>query len=107
MREFPANGNREQSACYNFVVLQVFIRVSKLSDYTSKYGMIHQEIQHDFDCIFIYTYSICCMNAARLTSEMLQTPVNRCSSLVMTPLGVVLPILRDSAHKYQSIIVNM
>ena len=47
------------------------------------------------------------MNAARLTSEMLQTPVNRCSSLVMTPLGVVLLILRDSAHKYQSIIVNM
>ena len=26
---------------------------------------------------------MCCMNAARLTSEMLQTPVNRCSSLVM------------------------
>ena len=50
---------------------------------------------------------MCCMNAARLTSEMLQTPVNRCSSLVMTPLGVVLPMLRDSAHKYQSIIVNM
>ena len=35
---------------------------------------------------------MCCMNAARLTSEMLQTPVNRCSSLVMTPLGVVLPM---------------
>ena len=43
------------------------------------------------------------MNAARLTSEKLQTPVE----LVMTPLGVVLPMLRDSAHKYQPTNVNM